>query len=109
MSDDGDGPIDISDLQAAVQRNAIFFTDHALRQMARRHVSVDEVKSAIMSGTVIESYPDDKYSPSCLVFGTTIASRALHVVCSAPPRVRIVTVYEPDPDEWIDHRTRRAT
>ncbi|MEG4054235.1 MULTISPECIES: DUF4258 domain-containing protein [unclassified Microcoleus] len=35
-----------------------------------------------MAGEVIEEYPDDKYSPSCLIFGLTIANRPLHVQCS---------------------------
>jgi hypothetical protein len=33
----------------------------------------------------------------------------LHILCSHPsrPLVKIVTLYEPDPDQWIDFRTRR--
>lgn len=60
-----------------------------------------------MSGEIIEEYPDDKYGPSCLLYGQTSADRPLHVLCSVPPRVRIITVYEPDPDEWLDNRVRR--
>ncbi|MGC9335470.1 MAG: DUF4258 domain-containing protein, partial [Anaerolineae bacterium] len=50
------------------------------------------------------------YGPSCLILGFTLADRPLHILCSHPsrPLVKIVTLCEPDPDQWIDFRTRRA-
>lgn len=72
-------------------------------------ITDDEVRDTILSGEIIEDYPDDKYSPSCLVLGKTQTGRSLHVQCSAPPRVRIVTAYQPDADEWIDNRQRRRS
>jgi hypothetical protein len=30
-------------------------------------------------GEIIEEYPDDKYSPSCLIYGKTEGGRELHV------------------------------
>ena len=56
---------------------------------------------------IIEEYPDDKYSPSCLIYGQTLVRRDLHVQVSLPPKVVIITTYEPDPDEWVDHSIRR--
>jgi hypothetical protein len=58
---------------------------------------------------IIEDYPDDKYGPSCLVFGVTEAGRPLHIQCSYParPLVKIITTYEPDKDLWIDYKIRR--
>jgi len=58
---------------------------------------------------VIEDYPEDKYGPSCLLLGYTKAERPLHIQCSYPsrPLVKIITLYEPDPDLWIGFRTRR--
>ncbi len=58
---------------------------------------------------IIEDYPEDKYGPSCLVLGFRKAGRPLHVQCSYPtrPLVKIITLYEPDPDLWIDFRVRR--
>jgi crotonobetainyl-CoA:carnitine CoA-transferase CaiB-like acyl-CoA transferase len=35
------------------------------------------------------------------------AGRGLHVHVSLPPKVVIITTYEPDPKEWIDCRVRR--
>lgn len=69
-----------------------------------------EIQEAIGKATVIEDYPDDKYGPSCLLFGQTSAGRPLHIQCSYPSRdlVKVITVYEPDPDRWVDFRIRRV-
>jgi hypothetical protein len=85
------------------------FSKHATDQSILRGISVHEIRQAISVGEIIEDYPKDKYGPSCLVLGFTPAGRPLHVQCSYPsrPLVKIVTVYEPEPDKWIDFRVRR--
>lgn len=60
-----------------------------------------------MAGETIEEYPDDKYSPSCLIYGKTDTGRDLHVQLSLPSSVVIITVYDPDPEEWINCKIRR--
>jgi Domain of unknown function (DUF4258) len=71
---------------------------------------VHEVREAVATGGVIEDYPGDKYGPSCLLLGLTLTGRPLHIQCSDPSRpvVKIITLYEPDPDQWIDQRTRKG-
>jgi hypothetical protein len=61
------------------------------------------------SGEVIEDYPQDKYGPSCLVFGMTKSDRPIHIQCSYPSReiVKIITLYQPDPEQWLDYKERR--
>ena len=63
----------------------------------------------IAKGKIIEDYPDDKYGPSCLIFGVTELSRPLHIQCShsSRPKVKIITVYEPDSGEWENYARRR--
>lgn len=58
---------------------------------------------------MIEDYPDDKYSPSCLLLGFTKGDRVLHIQVSRIESdiTRIITLYEPDEQEWIDYRSRR--
>jgi hypothetical protein len=56
---------------------------------------------------IIEEYPDDKYFPSCLIYGKTWKGRDLHVQISLPPLVVVITTYEPDPEEWIGFKIRR--
>jgi hypothetical protein len=65
------------------------------------------VESTIHTGEIIEKYPDDKYSPSCLIYGKTENGRDLHVQVSLPPLVVIITLYEPDQEEWADCKIRR--
>jgi len=87
------------------------FSKHAVDQSIVRDVSVSEFEEAISGPSeVIEDYPDDKYGPSCLILGHTEAGRPLHMQCSYPsrPLVKVVTVYEPDSQGWIDLRIRKT-
>jgi hypothetical protein len=83
------------------------FSDHAVKRMMKRQISRKEIETVLLAGEIIEEYPEDKYSPSCLICGMTEEGRALHVLASLPPQVVIITVYEPDPEEWLEGRTRR--
>ena len=83
------------------------FSDHAVKRMIKRSINRSEIEDAVITGEIIEEYPDDKYSPSCLIYGKTKDGRNLHIQLSLPPLVVIITVYEPDKSEWIDYRFRR--
>ncbi len=82
------------------------FSDHAVKRMIKRLISRYEVESVIHCGEIIEEYLEDKYSPSCLIFGKTKSGRNIHVLLSETPVVVIITVYEPDPTEWINGKIR---
>ncbi len=99
----------IEGIRRKIELEQYEFSKHAVDQTILRRIRVEEVCEAIASGEVIEDYPDDKYGPSCLVFGHTLRNRPLHVQCSHPSRdlVKIITVYEPDPERWIDFRNRK--
>jgi hypothetical protein len=99
----------IRELRRKIVQGQFEFSQHAVDQSIIRHISVQEVREAFANGQVIEDYPDDKYGPSCLILGFTLAGRPLHIQCSYPsrPLVKIITLYEPDPDRWVDFRTRR--
>lgn len=83
---------------------------HAVDQSIIRRIGMHELREAVAKGEVLEDYPEDKYGPSCLIFGTTSTGRPLHIQCSYPSRtpVRIITLYEPTPERWIDSRRRRT-
>lgn len=100
----------IAELRAKIVGGQFEFSRHAVDQMLARRISVAEIRSAFAAGEVIEDYPQDKYGPSCLLFGTAADGRFLHVQCSHPgrPLVKIITTYEPDPALWIDFRVRRS-
>jgi len=83
-------------------------TIHAFERCVERNVFPDELKDVILSGEIIENYPEDKYVPSCLIHGTSETGKILHVQCSIDP-VWIVTVYDPTlkPEEWDESFKRR--
>jgi hypothetical protein len=43
------------------------------------------------------------------VFGMTKSRRPIHIQCSYPSRkiVKIITLYQPDPGQWIECKVRR--
>ena len=86
------------------------YSQHAVDQATLRHIPVQEFREAIANGEVIEDYPNDKYGPSCLVLGFTTAGRPIHIQCSHASRslIKIITAYQPDPDEWTDFKHRRS-
>ena len=99
----------ISELRAKIAAGQFEFSQHAVDQSIIRRISVREVREAFQNGQVIEDYPEDKYGPSCLILGFTRMGKPVHVQCSYPsrPLVKIIALYEPDPERWIDHRIRR--
>ncbi|MBI1927989.1 DUF4258 domain-containing protein [Candidatus Poribacteria bacterium] len=97
----------ITEIQDKIQKGEYRISDHATKRMLQRSIDRFEVMEAILNGEIIEEYPQDKYSPSCLIYGKTKAGRDLHVQVSLPPKVVVITRYEPDAEEWIDCRMRR--
>jgi hypothetical protein len=97
---------DLAAIQSAVERGEYQYTLHAVRRSILRHISRAEVESAIAAGEVIEDYPNDKYGPSCLIFGIADTSRPLHIQVSYPPIV-VITMYDPNPEEWENYRVRK--
>lgn len=99
----------IAEIRVKIIQNQFEFARHAVDRMLLRDISVQEVREAFASGEIIEDYPQDKYGPSCLVLGFTRAHKPLHIQCSYPARpiLKIITVYEPDPAEWVHLRVRR--
>jgi hypothetical protein len=85
------------------------FTRHAFKRVVERNVSDLEIRQAGAHAEIIEDYPDDKYSPSCLLLGFTAKGRPLHLQVSYTDSdlVKIITLYEPDESEWIDFSRRR--
>lgn len=85
------------------------FSRHAFRRAVERNISEMEIKQAGVNEKVVEDYPDDKYSPTCLLLGFTVHGRPLHLQVSYVDSdlVKIITLYEPDESEWIEFSRRR--
>ena len=100
----------IQKIRIKIKQRHYEYSKHAVDQSIIRDISVLELEDAVVrKSEVIEDYPDDKYGPSCLILGYTKTGRPLHIQCSYPscPLVKIITLYQPDPDLWIDFRARR--
>ena len=87
----------------------LVFRVHAIQRMFQRRVSEEEVTQVVVAGETIETYPDDKPFPSRLMLGW-IGSRPVHVVVAdnvAAQEAVIITVYQPDAEEWETGFKRR--
>ena len=98
----------IEEVKEKVKIGNYRLTVHAFERCVERDIWPDELKEVIISGEIIESYPEDKYGPSCLIWGMTEKGRVLHVQCSLNP-VWIITAYDPalNPEEWDANFKRR--
>lgn len=85
------------------------FSRHALKRVVERNISDLGIKEVGRNAKIIEDYPDDKYTSSCLLLGFTNIERPIHIQVSLADTefVKIITVYEPNEDEWIDYSKRR--
>jgi hypothetical protein len=100
----------IDEIREKFRQRQYEYSLHAVDRSIEKRITRREVEDAVASGDVIEDYPTDKYGPSCLIFGLTAAGRPLHIQCMHPvrTRIKIITLYEPDPAEWIGYRTRKS-
>ena len=101
----------IDEIRTKIAVEEFEFSKHAVDQTIIRRTSVSELREAISIGEIIQDYPDEKNGPTCLIYGKTASGRAIHVQCSYPSRqvMKIITVYEPDPERWIDFNVRRSS
>lgn len=99
----------LADIQRQLAAGEFEFSRHAFRRAVERDISEQEIREAGARAEIIEDYPDDKYSPSALLLGFTVAGRALHFQVSYMDTelAKIITIYEPDLREWIGYRKRR--
>ena len=101
-------PPDLNLLRKIFHEKCYLFSAHASDRAAERGIFSKEIEEAVINGEVIEDYRNDKYGPSCLILGKTDIGRILHIQVSYPPKVKIVTLYEPSTDEWeADFKVRK--
>lgn len=102
--------MDLENIIDAIRHNRIRITDHADEEAQADQLSFDEVFVSVFQGEIIEDYPTDRPYPSCLVYGETFSRDPVHSVWAYNQENQwavLITVYRPDPERWIDFRTRR--
>lgn len=95
-------PAEIEPIRERFNKGEFILSLHALKRAAEREIDSSQMTEAVNSGEIIEDYPNDKYGPSCLIFGRTSNSRPLHIQVSYPDITKVITVYEPSLQEWED-------
>jgi hypothetical protein len=86
------------------------FSSHAEKERDSDQITLDEFEHALGAGPeVIENYPTDPRGASCLALGLTAKGEPIHAVCglSVPNVIVVITIYRPNPSEWLNWRTRR--
>jgi len=75
-----------------------------------RFISREEIINSFDSFEIIESYEEDKYLPSFLVY-TSYKGNIFHILFAVDRNnlnVRVITAYKPDKEKWNDDfKTRR--
>lgn len=94
-----------------ISREQIDIRQHAAQRMLERNISVNDVLVVLNSGAIVEDYPEDTPFPSRLTL-EWVGQRPVHVVsatAASTNRIVIITVYEPDAEEWDSTFQRRRT
>ena len=102
--------MDIEDIVRALRARRVRITDHAYDEALADGLSFDEIAHSVVYGEVVEDYPGDKPYPSCLIYGDTRTGEPIHSVWAYNEDTAfavLVTTYRPDPNRWIEWRTRR--
>lgn len=98
----------------------ILYKDHGEQKRRTEGVTTADVRSVLEDGLVLRRYPEDQPFESYLVLGwihgparlgTYERGRPIHVVAADDDEREvtwIITIYEPDPSEWIDEFKWRA-
>ena len=101
--------IDINNLREYYKQERVIITIHAHERLRQRGIRAKDVRNCVMTGEIIEQYPDDFPFPSCLIFGQSVNGKIMHVVASDEGTgSRIITAYFPDNKKFEDDlKTRR--
>ena len=100
----------IDDIIESIRGTRIRITEHADEEAQSDIFSFHEIFLSIFQGEIIEYYPDDKPYPSCLIYGLNFNQEPIHSVWAYNAENKwavLITVYRPDPDQWIDWKKRR--
>ncbi len=101
----------IENLRELYVKDLVFLTQHVIERCKQRGIRPIHIRLSVMTGEIIEDYPDDFPSPSCLILGSPTIGVPLHVVIgSNGETAKVITAYYPDIDKWeSDMKTRKES
>ena len=96
-------------IKGCILKKSVVWTYHVNMRMEDRFISRQMIFDSTESFEIIETYPDDKYLPSCLVHAMygDIAFHVVFAVDFQKENVRVVTAYRPDITLWSKDLKRR--
>ena len=98
--------MDIEELKAKVRANQYVYTLHAEIERKADDLTFAQVEEALLSGDILEDYPDSGRGESCLIVGFA-QDVPVHAVCGwRGEKVALITVYIPRPPKFDDPWTR---
>ena len=103
--------MDIEDIKRKIRSGCYTISFSHTDKIRLRRITLSEIEEAVLNGDIMEPYPDGPRGPSCLIFGFSGTGRPLHVLFGnlVKDDLLIITVYEPNMDEWEpDFKTRRG-
>ncbi len=98
----------IEDIRNQISSGNYELSAHALKRAIERKIMYFEIEEAGNNLCIIEDYPDDKYTPSCLLLGFTKSGKPIHLLVSRAnlDYTKIITVYFPDELVFKDFKER---
>lgn len=85
-------------------------TLHAEGERDADRITLVEIEEALLHNDpeIIEDYPDDPRGRSFLLLGYSGKGEPIHALCAIHEgTLVIITIYRPDPNLWVDWKTRR--
>jgi len=94
------------EIKDKIKNNQYVYTLHAEIERKADDLTFYQVEEAILTGEVLENYPDTGRGESCLIIGFS-ENIPIHAVCGwRGAEIAIITVYIPKPPKFKDPWTR---
>ena len=98
--------MNIEEIKNCVRTDQYLYSLHADIERKADKLTFAQIEEALLNCVILEQYPDTGRGESCLVVGFA-ANVPLHVVCGwRGDRIVLITVYIPQPPQFIDPWTR---
>jgi hypothetical protein len=93
--------VDIEWIKNQIRVGEYLWSKHADEERRNDNFSVSEVEQSVLSGKILEDYPNDQRGSSCLI-GGKCGLVDIHTVCGKNKieTLVIITVYKPSLPKW---------
>ena len=93
--------IDIDWIRGKIKQSEYYFSKHGDQARQADNLTIIEVEESLLTGRILEQYPDTGRGESCLVAGFSDDGKPVHTVCGRRGNwLAIVTVYIPTPPKF---------